>query len=109
VEASGDLPGYFVEAAEAGGLTLGLAASDGDSVAALRHAISAVRRVYGIPGIHQLAHAEQANLRAAMPLMMRRSSAVAGFRLSGPRRAHVHAAVSTAARSKSAVFVRVLV
>ena len=33
-EASGDLLGHFVEAAEAGGLTSGLAASDGDSVAA---------------------------------------------------------------------------
>jgi hypothetical protein len=33
-EASGHLPGHFVEAAEAGGLTSGLAASDGDSLAA---------------------------------------------------------------------------
>jgi hypothetical protein len=40
-EASGDLPGHFVEDAEAGGLTSGLAASDGDSVAAFRYAISA--------------------------------------------------------------------
>jgi hypothetical protein len=42
-ESSGDLPGHFVEAADAGGLTFGLAAPDGDSVAASRHAISAVR------------------------------------------------------------------
>ena len=47
-EASGDLPGHFIEAAEAGGLTSGLAASDGDSTAVLRYAISADLR--GGPG-----------------------------------------------------------
>jgi hypothetical protein len=40
-EASGHLPGHFVEAAEAGGLTSSLPASDGDRVAASRYAISA--------------------------------------------------------------------
>ncbi len=39
-EASGDQPGHFGEAAEVGGLTSGLGGPDGDSVAAVRHAIS---------------------------------------------------------------------
>jgi hypothetical protein len=43
-EASGHLPGHFVEAAEAGGLTSSLPASDGDRVAASRYAISDDRR-----------------------------------------------------------------
>ena len=47
-QASGHLPGHFAKAAEAGGLTSGLTASDGDSTAALRYAISADLR--GGPG-----------------------------------------------------------
>ena len=39
---TGDPPGHFGEAAEAGGLSSGLAGPDGDTVAAVRHAISAL-------------------------------------------------------------------
>jgi hypothetical protein len=63
-EASGHLPDHFVEAAEAGGLTSSLPASDGDRVAASRYAISAVRGGQYCLDAHWLRRADQVAMRA---------------------------------------------